>query len=181
MKKITEKQFFYISEFQQEAAWLSLMHQEGWKLYSLKGHKYEFEKCEKEDWIYQLDFKKDGLATDDYIQLYSDFGWELVFKHNKWFYFRKKREAVQERDLTIFTDNESKMEMCNRILTGHFYKIIPLALILLIYSYLLFQTSIFNTSDGLFSLLKIFLFTGMLIGVGVYSAHISRLYKIVKK
>jgi hypothetical protein len=61
MEKKIEKQSFLISEFREEAAWLSFMHRQGWKFISTNGKKYEFEQCEPEDWIYQLDFRKTVL------------------------------------------------------------------------------------------------------------------------
>jgi hypothetical protein len=124
-----EKQYFYLSEFHEEEAWLSFMHREGWKLVSIKRNKYEFEKCVKENWVYQLAFKEDGIATDDYIQMFSDYGWEFVFQFRKWFYFRKKEVEVQKEDLTIFSDNESKIAMCKRVVKGYFYKVIPISII----------------------------------------------------
>ena len=64
---LVEKQKFYISEFDQEATWLSFMHREGWKFSSTDGYRYKFEKAEKEDWCYQLDYKENGIAEEDYI------------------------------------------------------------------------------------------------------------------
>ena len=117
-----EKQRFYISEFEQEAAWLAFMHREGWRLTSKEKCYYHFEPCEKEDWCYQLDFKESQSEDEDYIQIYKDYGWEYVLHSGNWFYFRKKKEEGKEEDFSIFSDKESKIEMCRRISTVNLVK-----------------------------------------------------------
>lgn len=119
---IREWKSFYISEFRAEEAWLSFMHQQGWKLQSIDniGFHYTFTACEPEDWIYQLDFKEDGVAEEDYILMYEDYGWELVLRFRHWFYFRKKRTGdVSADDLSIFSDNASRIEMCRQVIRHH--------------------------------------------------------------
>jgi len=69
------------------------MERECWKVVSTDEYKYEFEKQE-ENWIYILDFKKNGVAEKNYIQIYQDYGWEYVVTCCKWFYFRKKRRKI---------------------------------------------------------------------------------------
>ncbi len=148
MKQKVEKQRFLISEFREEAAWLSFMHREGWKFVSTDGGKYRFEPCEGEDFIYQLDFKKNGVAEDDYIQMFADYGWDYVFRFRKWFYFRKKR-TTEEEDLSIFSDKESKIEFCKRVIGYDIIRVLPILLLLLATNYLLFFTSLAEKSDFL--------------------------------
>ena len=100
---LTERQIFYISEFDVEAAWLSFMHREGWKMLSTTGFKYRFESCPKENWTYQLDFRADGVSEEEYIQMYADYGWEFVTRFRQWYYFRKPYS--EEEDMSIFSDN----------------------------------------------------------------------------
>ena len=119
---IREWKSFYISEFRAEEAWLSYMHQQGWKLQSIDdiGFHYTFEACEPQDWIYQLDFKEDGIAEEDYILMYEDYGWELVLRFRHWFYFRKQRTGdMTADDLSIFSDNASRIEMCRQVIHHH--------------------------------------------------------------
>ncbi len=119
---LREWKSFYISEFRAEEAWLSFMHQQGWKLQSIDkiGFHYTFTACEPEDWIYQLDFKEDGVAEEDYILMYEDYGWELVLRFRHWFYFRKKRTGDDTADdLSIFSDNASRIEMCRQVIRHH--------------------------------------------------------------
>lgn len=119
---IKEWKTFYISEFRAEEAWLSFMHTQGWKLRSIDGigFQYTFEACEPENWIYQLDFKEDGVAETDYLQMYEDYGWELVLQFRHWFYFRKKkRTGDADEELSIFSDNASRIEMCRQVIRHH--------------------------------------------------------------
>ena len=119
---IREWKSFYISEFRAEEAWLSFMHQQGWKLQSIDkiGFHYTFEECEPEEWIYQLDFKEKGVAEEDYVLMYQDYGWELVLRFRHWFYFRKKRTGDETSDdLSIFSDNASRIDMCRQVIRHH--------------------------------------------------------------
>ena len=126
---LVEKHMFYISEFEQEAAWLSFLHREGWKFVSTDGFHYKFEKAEKEDWVYELDYKENGVAEDDYIQMYRDFGWEYAGQYDHWCYFRKQRIEGEDVDTTLFGDRESKLELCKRVVNGQFSRMLPLLLL----------------------------------------------------
>ncbi len=114
---LTEWQIFYIAEFQEEAAWLSLMHREGWKMSRTNGFKYWFESCPQEDWVYQLDFREDDVDEAAYIQMFEDYGWEFVTRFRRWYYFRKIRTASD--DMSIFSDNQSKIDLCRRVIRHH--------------------------------------------------------------
>lgn len=161
---LVEKQKFYISEFEQECTWLSFMHKEGWKLLSTDGFHYRFEKTEKEDWCYQLDYKENGIPEDDYLQMYQDFGWEYVGQFNHWCYFRKKHTT--ETDSSLFSDRETKLEFCKRILHGQFLRLLPLFLLYGSYLTAIFFTDLFPKKgflgglfDGLaFAIAIVFLF-----------------------
>jgi len=184
MEKKIEKQKFYISEFQEEAAWLSFMHREGWKFITTNGHKYEFEKCEGEDWIYQLDFKENGVAEEDYIQIFKDYGWEYVGQFRRWFYFRKKKTEDSENDMSIFSDNESKIEMCKRVINGNIINFIPFLLIIIAYDFLVGFTKLFR-GDGVLSIIvSVFAIITLLIAVFALSfvvGQYSRLNHMIKK
>lgn len=106
---------FYMGEFLEEEKWLEMQHKEGWKFVRTDGKHYEFMKCLPEEWIYQLDFKQNGIAEDNYLQIFADCGWEFVQQYRKWFIFRKKKEE-NDVDISIFSDNVSRMEMCKRII-----------------------------------------------------------------
>ncbi len=190
-KKITnpniliEKQKFYISEFDQEAAWLSFMHREGWKFTSTDGFHYQFEKSEKEDWVYELDYLESGVAGEDYLQMYRDFGWEYVCQYDHWCYFRKQRVEGEEADTTLFGDRESRLELCKRVVHGQFLRMLPF--LLLMPSILnLFRLSKpmehFGPVFGVFLTVLCILSLGLfIIPLVIYLNQINRLNKLIKE
>lgn len=125
---------FYISEFTEEEKWLECQHESGWKFVKTDGKTYEFEKCLEEDWVYQLDFKASNIAEKDYLQMFADYGWEYIQHYDHWFYFRKKK-AGDDEDYSIFSDNESKIEMCQRVIKGRLLGHILLPLVVLTAAY----------------------------------------------
>lgn len=206
---LEEKQIFYLAEFREEAAWLSFMHRQGWKFLSTTGRRYRFEACPAEDWVYQLDFKEDGVADEDYIQMFIDYGWEYVFQYGEWFYFRKLRSrdpypdaagaaasddhaaeaaaadtaATSADDLSIFSDNQSKIEMCRRIIRRNFLRITPLYICILLYDYLVFGTGFLEMGGFIGGLLQGVAVAAMLVivaGLGFFLGQYNRLQKIIK-
>jgi hypothetical protein len=182
---LVEKQKFYISEFEQEAAWLSFMHREGWKFVSTDGFHYQFEKTEKEDMVYEMDYLESGVAGDDYLQMYRDYGWEFVCQCDHWCYFRKQRTEGDEADTVLFRDRESKLELCKRVVHGQFLRMLPF--ILLMPSMLnLFRLSkptehfgpVFGTALTVISILSLGIFIVPLI---IYFNQINRLNKLIKE
>lgn len=181
---LVEKQKFYTAEFEQEAAWLSFMHRNGWKFLSTNGYRYRFEAAEKEDWCYQLDYKQNGIAEDDYLQMYRDFGWEFAGQYQNWFYFRKKRTGDEDTDLSVFSDRESRLELCKRIINGQFLCMIPLFLLLMPSCSLLLFTDFLNSRGFLGRLLAgiacFFMLACFLLCTGNYFSQMSRLKKMIK-
>lgn len=110
---------FLISEFEEEEKWLTTMHSQGWKLIEISHNNYKFEKCQPGDWVYQLDFQNKMIEESNYIKLFGDYGWNFVLKHNNWFYFRRIKNVKDcNTDLSIFSDKDSKITMCQRALSG---------------------------------------------------------------
>jgi hypothetical protein len=114
MESKIEKKNFGIAEFAEEEKWLEEQHRNGWRLTKTNGTKYQFERCDADEWVYQLDFKEKGTAEEEYIQMFKDCGWEYVLQYDKWCYFRRKKE--DGADLSIFSDRFSKIDMYSRIL-----------------------------------------------------------------
>lgn len=152
------KKYFTLSQFQEEEKWLADMHKDGWEFCSTTGRKYRFKECKKEDWVYQLDYKEDDVDRREYVQMYRDYGWECVYQYKQWYYFRKKKEGSLTEDLTIFSDDKSKAEMCKKILRKQSYGMIPFYIYVLGYNYITFFTDLFQ--KGTF-------FHGLLIGVAI--------------
>lgn len=144
----TEKKSFGAAEFEEEEKWLEEQHRNGWRLIKTNGAKYQFESCNADEWIYQLDFKENG-AEEEYIQMFRDCGWEYVLKHDKWCYFRRKKE--DDADLSIFSDRFSKMEMYNRILQSRRLKVtVGLFAAACVIEYMSIFTGVFRGESGIY-------------------------------
>ncbi len=116
--------FFTIADYEEEEIWLREMHQKGWKLVkTVIPCFYFFESCTPEDVVYRLDYKNNG-ESNDYFQLFQDYGWEYFNRCAGWLYFRKPvSEADTEQDTEIFSDDLSRVDMVNRIVKT---RILPL-------------------------------------------------------
>ena len=125
----TKKQFrwFTIFEYEKEQDYLREMHKSGWKFVKVRGlGMYHFEKCVPEDVVYQLDYNKEGLDhKDEYLKMFEDCGWEYIQDYAGYSYFRKavSEEGVAEE---IFCDDESRMQMMQRVIKG---RMLPLLII----------------------------------------------------
>jgi hypothetical protein len=119
---------FTIADYEEEERWLRQQHQNGWKLAKMTPPCfYTFERCEPEDVIYRLDFK--NQATGDYMQMYADFGWEYAGKCVGWLYFRKSASQVDtEKEGELFSDNESKVDMVQQVISTRMLPILILFL-----------------------------------------------------
>ncbi len=128
--KQTKKEFriFLITDYEKEGEYLSLRHSQGWKFVKVVFPGiYYFEKCTPEDVVYQLDYNQDGLSNkDEYVQLFQDCGWEYLMDFFGYSYFRKSRAAM-DGDEQIFCDEESRLEMLQRVFQG---RMLPLCIIL---------------------------------------------------
>ena len=124
-----KKQFkwFTIYEYEKEQDYLREMHKAGWKFIKVKGFgTYYFEKCTPQDVVYQLDYNKDGLShKDEYLKMFDDCGWEYIQDYAGYSYFRKK-VAIDGVAEEIFCDEESRLQMMQRVLKG---RMLPLLVI----------------------------------------------------
>lgn len=182
---LVEKQKFYISEFEQEAAWLSFMHREGWKFVSTDSLHYHFEKTEKEDWVYKMDYLESGVADETYLQMYQDYGWEYAGQCDHWCYFRKQRVEGEEADTALFSDRESKLELCKRAVHGQFLRMLPFLSLMTIMLNLIRLSEltesfgpVFGTFLTVLCILSLLLFIVPLI---IYINQINRLNKLIKE
>lgn len=119
--------YFTIFEYEKEQNYLRAMHQTGWKFVRVSGLcVYHFEKCDPQDVIYQLDYNRDGIAhKDEYVKMFNDCGWEYLQDYMGYSYFRKAaREASGPEE--IFCDDDSRMQMLERIFRG---RVIPLLML----------------------------------------------------
>ncbi len=124
MKVKKQFRYFTIFEYEKEQEYLRKMHRSGWKLVKVSGFgMYHFEECPPEDVVYQLDYNQDGLAhKDEYVKMFEDCGWEYIQDYVGYSYFRK---AVSDDGTAeeIFCDDESRLQMMQRVLKG---RMVPL-------------------------------------------------------
>ena len=125
----TKKEFkcFAITQYKQEEEYLRSMHRKGWRFTKvIFPGIYSFEKCEPENVTYRLDYNQEGIANKaEYVQMFSDCGWEYLLDFVGYSYFRKASEGAEDND-EIFCDDESKLDMMKRVYKG---RIIPLIVI----------------------------------------------------
>ena len=58
-----------------ETEWLNQMASDGWALKGFFAGFYSFERCEKGEWIYQIDFGEHAYhVSDEYRELMTDLG-----------------------------------------------------------------------------------------------------------
>ena len=114
---IRKIKWFWAWQDEKEEAWLNSMSQKGWHLFSVGlPCIYRFQVGESRDYVYRLDYQIHRKEDQqDYLQLFSDAGWEHVGQMSGWHYFRK--EAKEEETMEIFTDVESKVTKYKRLLT----------------------------------------------------------------
>lgn len=111
--------YYTITQFEQEANYLREMHRKGWKFVKVNGiGLYHFEPCTPEDVVYQLDYNQEGIEhKDEYVQLFNDCGWEYLQDYVGYSYFRKPASQMDGEE-EIFCDDQSRLDMLNRIFKG---------------------------------------------------------------
>ncbi|MFC2032893.1 DUF2812 domain-containing protein [Chloroflexota bacterium] len=126
---IRKIKWFLPSQDEQEEAWLRSMSQKGWDLFSvgLPGI-YRFRAGEPRDYVYRLDYQTHKKKDEqEYLQLFSDAGWEHLGQMSTWHYFRK--EAKEGEAPEIFTDVESKVaKYKRRLIYLAFFAVILIAI-----------------------------------------------------
>ena len=123
----TVYKYFTIPQYQQEEDYLSTMNEKGWKFtHATFPEFYHFEKCEPKKVTYRLDYNQEGIRNKaEYIQMFSDCGWEYICDFVGYSYFRKEGKAGEARE-EIFCDDASRLDMMRRVFRG---RIIPLIII----------------------------------------------------
>lgn len=119
MRMKREIRFYTIMDYEKEQLYLQKRHEEGWKFVKVTGIGiYHFEKCRPEEVIYQLDYNQEGREQkEEYVQMFQDCGWEYIMDYVGYSYFRKPVREMKE-DEGIFCDDNSRLEMMQRIFKG---------------------------------------------------------------
>ena len=170
-----ESHFFSILQHKKEEEYLRAMHKSGWRFVRVCGFgKYHFEKCEPEDVVYQLDYNpqtKERYA--EYLQIFSDCGWEHIQDYAGYGYFRKPAARMNGNE-EIFNDDDSKVAMMGRVFKS---RLLPLCGILCGFLLPTFINNIIN--QNYFPVV----FLGAIIGVyiGVFTVCGISYYKMKKR
>ena len=112
----TELRFFTIPQWKKEENYLRERHKNGWKFVSVNFIcLYHFQKCEPKDVIYQLDYNPESITQkEEYIQMFSDCGWEYLQNYCGYSYFRKTVSEMKGEE-EIFCDDVSRLDMMKRV------------------------------------------------------------------
>jgi hypothetical protein len=170
--------FFTIADYEEEEQWLRSQHQSGWKFVKMVAPcLYTFEPCTPEDVIYRLDFKNSAI-TDDYIQMYADFGWKYAGNCTNWRYFCKPASQVDvEKEGELFSDNESKVTMISHVLKT---RMLPI-FILFLFCVLPYTARAVNGNSSvgtlIFWLIMLALYLFLLLYCGLKLLTLKRKYK----
>lgn len=162
-KTKTEFKWFTIPQYRQEEEYLTSMHRKGWKFtkVSFPGF-YHFEQCEPENVTYRLDYNQEGVANKaEYVQMFSDCGWEYLFDFVGYSYFRKASDEADTNE-EIFCDDASRLDMMKRVFKG---RMLPLIVIFLcgILPQFIMNTTGYGGGSFIQDVLSItFLFLGLL-------------------
>lgn len=108
--------WFWAWEDDHEEVWLSEMARQGYHLARTPGPGvYTFIIGEPCECVYRLDFRANPRESlEDYRQLFTDAGWELVGVMSGWHYWRKK--PILGEPAEIFTDVSSKVAKYRRLM-----------------------------------------------------------------
>ena len=178
----TEIRFFSVPQWKKEEEYLRSRHSEGWEFtgVGLIGV-YHFRRCEPKDVIYQLDYNDDSIRNrEEYIQMFSDCGWEYLQNYVGYSYFRKPVSEMKGDEEEIFCDDDSRLEMLSRVFRG---RMIPLLIIffLVIIPQLFMQAAGVGSTERsilILVLILVILYVAMFIS---FAVPFVRYYKSVHK
>lgn len=79
-------------DFDQEEEWLNDMAKKGWAFQRTNGVIYRFQRCEPEEFIYQIDFdeKKSKEGVGDYVAFRSSCGDQFVHQWKRKIYWKRE-------------------------------------------------------------------------------------------
>ena len=96
-----------------ETVWLNDMAAKGYAMTGFFAGFYTFEKCEPEEYTYQIDFgDKFGSVTDDYREFMEETGVEIVQTWGFWVILRKK---TADGPFVLYTDVDSQITHYTKI------------------------------------------------------------------
>lgn len=105
------KKFKLYWDKDKEQVWLNKMSEEGWAAKKFFLGMYTFEKCEKGEYIYQIDLMK-NRKDNEYLEFLEESGVEVVCR---WFYWVILRKKSSEGSFELYSDKESKISQYKKI------------------------------------------------------------------
>lgn len=115
----TEHKWFSPIQWKDEENYLRQQHKDGWEFVKVTAFDvYHFRKCEPRDVVYKLDYLHRVKSNKQYIQCFSDCGWEYLQDHRANRYFRKdvSQEVETQEDIFMPDDTRLKRIVTNNIL-----------------------------------------------------------------
>ena len=113
----TVKKWFWAWNDDKEEIFLEDMAAMGFELISVGLGRYKFEEGKPKKIKYQLDFKGlTKMSEQEYLQIYEDAGWKNAHRLGSWYYFSKEYEEGDSPDISIFSDNKSRLEKYRRLI-----------------------------------------------------------------
>lgn len=104
---------FYFDK-DEETAWLNQMSADGWAMTGFFAGFFNFEKCDKGKWNYQIDFGDRAFeVSDEYREFMEDTGAEIV---QTWGYWIILRRLASLGKFELYTDIDSCIEHYKKIL-----------------------------------------------------------------
>lgn len=183
MKNIkTEIRFFSVPEWKKEENYLREQHKNGWEFIGLSALCfYHFQNCKPTDMVYQLDYNSDSISKNrEYIQMFSDCGWEYLQNYAGYSYFRKAASEMDGTEEEIFCDDASRLDMMKRVFKG---RMIPL--VVLFFSVIIPQIimqSLVNTPANRVLLICFCAMFGIYLGIFIlFAIPFWKYYKSVHK
>ncbi len=174
----TLRRHFSISDFEEEQDFLTSFHSDGWRLLSVKGNKYIFEKCERNTVSYKIDFNPNERQRDEYIQFVVDFGWQFIAERNGRFYFSKPTSLYSENECKLFSDRSTKALMCRKIVNRKLLRLIPLSAVMVFVSFLIgFTLFTFHIAPlFLAAFISVVLLSGLILAL--YASYLTSFIKL---
>ncbi len=181
-KTKTQMKIFTIADYKEEEKWLENQHSNGWKLIKINlPFFYTFEKVQSEKVIYQLDFKEKE-ATDDYIKMYEDYGWQHLGYYLGWNYFRKyESAATSESDKEIFSDTESKIEMIEQVFKTRMLPVLTIFVAVMLPNFCGLDKLDFSPSEIIFTIIYLVVFALYIWGIIHCGIKLTKMKKELEK
>ena len=119
--------FFPLGEYEKKEEWINIMCKNGFALKSFNFLKFDFEKCNPDEYYYSLELFENIHSSPDHEDflnyLKDEWGVEYVCHYRNWIFFRRKKELG---DFSLFHNAQNKIYYFKKILFARFLQVIML-------------------------------------------------------